>query len=129
MTRKRRLLTATVFAMMLAMFVTTSAFAHYCVNANKKDGAGSIGTLTVLLLPDGDIDLVSFEPAKKLNGDGPFDSTNGGFLTFTDGADWSYDIFIHPGLPLGALQSGPGGLDMCDGHGIDFVLACLGLTG
>jgi hypothetical protein len=129
MTRKRRLVTATVFALMLTVFVTTSAFAHYCVNPQKKAGAGSIGTITVILLPDGNIDLVSFEPGKKLNADDPFEASNGGFLTFTDGASWSYDIFLHPGLPLGALQSGPGGLDMCDGHGIDFVIACLGLTG
>ncbi len=71
-----------------------------------------------------------FTPGKiKLvdrNGDGMPD--NGGFVTFTDGESFSFDVFMHNFLPEGALASGPDGDNMCDGHGVDFALVCLGLV-
>lgn len=114
MTYKRRLLTATMFALLLTVFVTTSAFAHICTNANKQEGAGSVGTYNVV--------TETFEPAKRANEAHP----NGGFVTFTDGATFWVDIYIHQLLPAGALAAGPGGDDQCDGKGVDLFLACIG---
>jgi hypothetical protein len=114
MTHKRRLLTATVFALLLTVFVTTSAFAHYCTNANKKEGAGSVGTYNLV--------TETFEPAKKVNEA----HLNGGFVTFTDGATFWVDIYLHQTLPAGALAAGPGGDDQCDGLGVDNFLVCIG---
>jgi hypothetical protein len=109
MTRKRRIITATMFALILTVFVTTSAFAHYCTNANKEDGAASIGTYNLV--------TETFEPSGL---------PNGGFITITDGATFSYDIYLHHTLPEGALASGPGGDDQCDGLGVDNFLVCIG---
>jgi hypothetical protein len=111
MNARKRLLVATLFALMLTAFVATSAFAHYCTNPNKQDGAGSIGTYNVV--------TETFEPKQP----------NGGFLTITDGATFSVDIFSHQTLPAGALAAGPGGDDQCDGLGVDSFLACIGATG
>jgi len=111
MNSRRRFLVATLFALMLTAFVATSAFAHYCTNANKQDGAGSIGTYNVV--------TETFEPNQP----------NGGFLTVTDGATFSVDIYSHQLLPQGALAAGPGGDDQCDGLGIDSFLACIGVAG
>lgn len=113
MSSKRRLLMATMFALMLTVFVTTSAFAHICTNASKRDGAGSVGTYNVV--------TETFESAKRLNEAHP----NGGFVTFTDGIN-SFDIYMHQTLPAGALAAGPGGDDQCDGLGVDNFLACIG---
>jgi hypothetical protein len=113
MSSKRRLLMATMFALLLTVFVTTSAFAHICTNANKKDGAGSIGTYNIA---DG-----TFTPNKPLNAN----ASNGGFVTFTDGVN-SFDLYLHQLLPEGALAAGPGGDDQCDGLGVDNFLACIG---
>lgn len=115
MSSKRRLLTATMFALMLTVFVTTSAFAHICTNANKKDGAGSIGTYNIA---DG-----TFTPNKTLNAN----ASNGGFVTFTDGVN-SFDLYLHQTLPEGALAAGPEGDNQCDGQGVDNVMVCLGLA-
>jgi hypothetical protein len=111
MTARKRLFTATLFALMLTAFFATSAFAHYCTNPNKKAGAGSIGTYNVV--------TETFEQNQP----------NGAFITFTDEATFSVDIYIHQTLPAGALAAGPGGDDQCDGLGIDSFLACIGVTG
>jgi hypothetical protein len=115
MTRQRRLLVSVVFALMLAMFVTTSAFAHFCVNANKKDGAGSIGTY--------DFATDTFTP----NFNGKSGNSNGGFVSvvWVDGT--VYDIFVHNLLPNGAQAAGPDGVSMCDGQGIDYFWTCIGV--
>jgi hypothetical protein len=117
MTPKRRLLTATLFALLLTVLVTTSAFAHYCTNANKQASAGSVGTYNVV--------TETFEPAKQFNEAHP----NGGFVTLTDGVTFWYDVYIHQTLPAGALAAGPGGDDQCDGLGVDNFLACIGAAG
>lgn len=122
MTRKRRLFVATMFALLLTVFVTTSAFAHFCTNPNKKDGAGSIATITLVTLEDGSVQVVGYEANKKLNAN----ESNGGFITIVlDGV--AADLFAHVMLPDGALAAGPDGLSMCDGHGIDFFIECAGL--
>jgi hypothetical protein len=115
MMHKRRLLTATVFALLLTVFVTTSAFAHYCTNANKKDGAGSVGIYNVV--------TETFEPSKQFINEA---HPNGGFVTLTDGATFWYDVYLHQTLPVGALAAGPGGDDQCDGLGVDNFLVCIG---
>lgn len=119
MTRKRRLFVSLMFALLLSVFVTTSAFAHYCVNPNKTPGAGSLGVY--------DAATDTFTPLKKLNGEGPFDSNNGGFITLIWFDGTAYDIFWNVGLPEGALAAGPDGLSMCDGRGVDFFVECAGL--
>jgi hypothetical protein len=96
MTRKRRLLTATLFALLLTVLVTTSAFAHYCTNANKQPGAGSVGTYNVV--------TETFEPAKQFNEAHP----NGGFVTLTDGVTFWYDIYHPPNVAGGRARSRAG---------------------
>jgi hypothetical protein len=115
MSPKRRLLTSVLFALFLTVFISTSAFAHYCTNPNKKDGAGSVGIYNIM--------TGTFEPSKRVNAT----MSNGGFITFTDG-DFAFDIFAHQLLPEGALEAGPEGDNQCDGMGIDSALACLGIT-
>lgn len=117
MRRKKRLLTATVFALLLTVFVTTSAFAHICTNPNKQPGAGSVGTYNVV--------TETFEPSRHFNEAHP----NGGFVTFTDGENVWVDLYLHQTLPAGALAAGPGGDDQCDGRGVDNFLACIGAAG
>jgi hypothetical protein len=113
---KRRFSKAIVLALMLTVFVTTPVLAHVCTPANKLPGAGSIGVYNVV--------TETFEPGKKLSPN----MANGGFVTITDGATFAYDIFLHQTLPEGALSSGPGGDDQCDGRGVDNFLACIGVT-
>ena len=48
-------------------------------------------------------------------------------FTLTDGATFSYDLFIHQTLPEGAFAAGPGGDDLCNGRGVDNALDCLGI--
>jgi hypothetical protein len=113
MNRISRFSVAIVFALLLAAMLSSVVSAHYCTNQNKKDGAGSIGTVNIAT---GEVDI---------------EKTNGGFVTITDG-DWSYDVFIHAqekhdyALPEGALNAGPGD-DQCDGKGVDNALVCLGI--
>ena len=107
---RKRLTVVLATALMLTMSAAP-AFAHHCTNANKKLGAGSMGTYNVV--------TESFTPSK---------SGGGAFVTFTDGSTFSYDIYQHRTLPAGALEAGPGGDDRCDGRGIDDALACLGIT-
>jgi hypothetical protein len=121
MSLNKRFSVSLVFALLLATFVTGTAFAHYCTPPNKKDGAGSIGVYNVV--------TEEFTPAKRFSdadGDGFPDMFNSGFVTLTDGANFSYDIFVHQTLPDGALAAGPGGDDQCDGQGVDSFLACIG---
>jgi hypothetical protein len=115
MTHKRRILMAIIFALILSTFIATAAFAHACTPADKLPGAGSIGVYNVV--------TETFQPGTHEH------MTNGGFVTITDGATFAVDIFIHTLLPEGALASGPGGDDLCDGHGVDYFLACIGAAG
>jgi hypothetical protein len=55
------------------------------------------------------------------------DSCAGGFVTLIWFDGTYYDIFWNTTLPAGALASRPDGLNMCDGHSVDFFLACAGL--
>ena len=98
-------------AMMLTLLVAAPAFAYHCTNVSKQAGAGSIGTYNV--------GTETFTSSGK-NG--------GGFITVTDGATFSYDIYLHQLLPEGALAAGPGGDDHCDGKAVDDALACLGIS-
>ncbi len=101
---------ALVDAVALSLTLTTSsALAHYCTPVNKQAGAGSIGTYNVV--------TESFTPNQR----------GGAFITVTDGATFSYDVYRHDVLPEGALAAGPGGDDQCDGQGVDNALVCLGI--
>ena len=88
---------------------TSSALAHYCTPVNKQAGAGSIGTYNVV--------TESFTPNQR----------GGAFITVTDGATFSYDVYRRDVLPEGALAAGSGGDDQCDGQGVDNALVCLGI--
>ena len=108
MSRSFRFTSAVVFALLAILMVTSLVSAHYCTNPNKPEGAGSMGTLNIV------------------TGETDFDKKNGGFLTVTDGAGLSIDVFNHVLLPEGALNAGPGD-DQCDGKGVDNALVCLGI--
>jgi hypothetical protein len=96
----RRLTIAAASAAMLALF---------------PSGAGSIGVFNLI--------TGTFTPSK--NNPGIFN--NGGFVTFTDGVSFAYDLFLHQYLPEGALAAGPDGDNVCDGRGVDEALTCLGI--
>ena len=106
---RKRILVLLMGAMMLTMLSAAPAFAHHCANVSKKGGSGSIGTINVA------------------TGEETFTKQNGGFITFTDGATFSYDVFLHGTRPEGAMAAGPGGDSECDGVGIDDAFACLGV--
>ncbi len=115
MRSKTRIATTVTAAAMALSVGSSSAFAHYCANASKQAGAGSIGTYNVV--------TEQFTPSKRLN---PQGKINGGFVTFTDGTH-AFDTYMHQTLPEGALTAGPGGDDECDGQAVDNALACLGI--
>lgn len=117
MFRSRRLLISTTLVALLALLVTTSAFAHLCTNPNKPTGAGSIGTYNIL--------TGEFVPGPHFNAYN-MNHVNGGFVTITDGASFTVDVFANTLLPEGALDAGPGDDNYCDGIGIDLFLACIG---
>jgi hypothetical protein len=123
MNLKKRFGMGAIFALLLAVMLSGTAFAHYCTPTQKNDGAGSIGTFNIM--------TGEFTPNRSNfsdeNGDGFPDLLNGGFITLTDGASFSYDLFAHTTLPAGALSSGPDGVNQCDGMGIDNALVCLGI--
>lgn len=106
---RTKLLVILAATMMVAMSVASPAFAHHCTNANKKAGAGSVGTVNIA------------------TGEETITKKNGGFLTITDGSTFSYDVFAHRTLPDGAMAVGPEGDSECDGKGIDDALACEGI--
>jgi hypothetical protein len=115
MRRTHRLALAVTSAVVLALFATTAAFAHACYPADKAPGAGSIGVFNIA--------TGTFTPSTN----NPGNFNNGGFVTFTDGASFSYDLFLHQYLPAGALAAGPDGDNVCDGRGVDEALTCLGI--
>jgi hypothetical protein len=115
MRRTHRLSIAAASAVMLALFVTSAAFAHACYPADKPAGAGSIGVFNIA--------TGAFTPGKN----NPGNFNNGGFVTFTDGVSFAYDLFLHQYLPEGALAAGPDGDNVCDGRGVDEALTCLGI--
>jgi len=121
MSVKKRFSLASLFAILMTLVIFSSAFAHYCTPTQKLPGAGSVGVFNVT--------TGEFKPGKvKLmdrNGDGMPD--NGGFISFTDGQYFYFDVFMHDVLPDGALASGPDGDNLCDGMGIDNALVCLGI--
>ena len=106
---RKRLTVFLAAAMMLTMMSAAPAFAHHCFNANKKDGAGSIGTVNIA------------------TGEETFTKEHGGFVTITDGSTFSYDVFANRTLPDGAMAAGPEGDSECDGRGIDDAFACEGI--
>lgn len=114
--KKIRFATVLVIVLLATLLFTNVAFAHYCFPPNKKAGAGSVGTYNVV--------TETFTPNKNYVKE---NWGNGGFVTFTDGETFSYDVFVHRVLPEGALAAGPGGDDHCDGRGIDDALDCLGI--
>jgi phage baseplate assembly protein gpV len=65
---------------------------HHCTNVSKQEGAGSIRTYNIA--------TDTFTPAKEHGG--------GGFVTFTDGSTFSYDVFANRTLPEGTIAAGPG---------------------
>lgn len=103
-----------VFALLIAIMATSVVSAHYCTNPQKPTGAGSIGVVNIA------------------TDEAEFTKRNGGFITLTDGAGITVDLFIHAqekhnfALPAGALNSGPGD-SQCDGKGIDNALVCFGV--
>ena len=107
---RKRLTVLLAAAMMLTLLAAAPALAHHCTNVSKQAGAGSIGTYNVA--------TETFTPAQP----------GGGFITITDGATFSYDVYLHQTLPEGALAAGPGGDDQCDGQAVDNALACLGIA-
>lgn len=111
----KRLGVSAAFAGLLSLALVSSVFAHACFPVDKAAGAGSIGVYNLT--------AGTFTPAKH----NPGDFNNGGFVTLTDGANFSYDVFLHQYLPEGALASGPAGDDHCDGRGVDEALTCLGI--
>jgi hypothetical protein len=115
MRHTHRLTLAAASAVVLALFVTSAAFAHACYPADKPSGAGSIGVFNIA--------TGTFTPGKN----NPGNFNNGGFVTFTDGANFAYDLFLHQYLPAGALAAGPEGDNVCDGRGVDEALTCLGI--
>lgn len=117
MRRKTRIATTVATAALALSVGSSSALAHYCTNAGKQAGAGSIGTYNVV--------TEQFTPSKKLHPGFP-NKMNGGFVTFTDGTH-SFDTYMHQTLPEGALAAGPGADDECDGQAIDNALACMGI--
>ena len=117
MFRSRRLVISTTLVVMLTLLVTSSAFAHLCTNPNKPDGAGSIGVYNIV--------TGEFLPVPRFNAYNE-NHTNGGFVTITDGARFTVDVFANVLLPDGALDAGPGHDNYCDGIGIDLFLACIG---
>jgi hypothetical protein len=110
-----RLTIAASSAVVLALFVTSAAFAHACYPADKPGGAGSIGVFNIV--------TGALAPGKN----NPGNYNNGGLVTFTDGASFAYDLFLHEFLPDGALAAGPDGDNVCDGRGVDEALTCLGI--
>jgi hypothetical protein len=106
---RTKLLVILAATMMVAMPLASPAFAHHCTNANKKAGAGSVGTVNIA------------------TGEETITKQNGGFITITNGSTFSYDVFAHRTLPDGAMAAGPEGDSECDGRGIDDALACEGI--
>lgn len=83
-----------------------TAYAHYCTNVSKKDGAGVVGVLFADL-SSGDFEVVPSKSTVKMNSQG---QVTGGFMDVHvdfngDGtADFVLtDVYAHTGLPSGAL--------------------------
>ena len=110
MNKRKRFTVSLIFALLLVVFVTNTAFAHYCTKVENKYGAGYIGVVNIV------------------TGEETITKQNGGFITVTDGETFSYDILMHNLAPDGAMRSGPGGSSQCDGKGIDNALVCLGFV-
>ena len=102
---KRMLKFAGATAVALGL-LTGTAYAHYCTNVSKRDGAGNVGVLfadissgdftpvfeksTVTVNPQGQVAGGFMDIAIDVNGDGTADFV----LT---------DVFAHAGLPASAL--------------------------
>lgn len=102
---KRMLKLAGATAVASALF-TGTAYAHYCTNVSKKDGAGNAGVLFADV-SSGDFTVVPEKSTVKMNSQGRI---TGGFLTLHidvtgDGAhDIVFeDVYAQTGLPDGAL--------------------------
>lgn len=85
---------------------TGTAYAHYCTNVSKKDGAGNAGVLFADV-SSGDFELVPSLTTVKLNRQG---QVTGGFMDIHvdfngDGSAELVlgDVYAHAGLPSHAL--------------------------
>jgi hypothetical protein len=94
---------ATVVALML---FSGTAYAHYCTNVSKRDGAGNVGVLFADV-SSGDFELVPELTTVKLNRQGQI---TGGFMDIYvdldgDGSEDLVfaDVYAHTGLPAKAL--------------------------
>ena len=93
---------------------TAPAYAFDCSVAKKPAGAGSVGTI--------DVTTGEFTPTKK--NPGTPDKPHGGFVTLTDGDEFTADTFLH--APQGVLPpTREGGVQAnCDGKGLESLEAC-----
>jgi hypothetical protein len=110
-----RKLTAGVCAFALALgSAAPAAYAFDCTVAKKPAGAGSVGVV--------DVTTGEFTPTK--NNPGTEQQSHGGFITLTDGAQFTTSTFVH--APQGVLPPArPGGSQAnCDGKGLDSLEAC-----
>ncbi|MFP5376633.1 MAG: hypothetical protein ACLGIO_07630 [Acidimicrobiia bacterium] len=102
---KRMLKLAGATAVASALF-TGTAYAHYCTNVSKKDGAGNAGVLFADV-SSGDFTVVPEKSTVKMNSQGQI---TGGFMTIHVDFDGNgtpdlvlEDVYAHTGLPSGAL--------------------------
>lgn len=102
----KRVTTIAATAFMVLLLFSGTAFAHYCTNVSKKDGAGNVGVLFADLSSD-DFVVVPELSTVRMN---PQGHISGGFMDIHvdfngDGAaDFVLtDIFAHTGLPDAAL--------------------------
>ncbi|MEY2514577.1 MAG: hypothetical protein QOJ89_1935 [bacterium] len=109
-------LTAGACALALVLGPVAPAVAFDCTVAKKPAGAGSIGTYNFV--------TDEFTPSKSNPGDD--EKSHGGFVTVTDGGDYSADTFVH--APQGVLPPARegGSQHNCDGKGIDSLEVCSG---
>ena len=103
MKRVLKFLGATTVALALS---SGTAYAHYCTNVSKKDGAGVAGVLFADL-SSGEFEVVPSKSTVEMNKQGQI---TGGFMDVH--VDFNGDgtadlvlpnIFAHAGLPSGAL--------------------------
>lgn len=83
-----------------------TAYAHYCTNVSKKDGAGNVGVLFADL-STGDFTVVPAKSTVRMNAQG---AVTGGFMDIHVDFDGDgtadlvlTDVFAHTGLPTKAL--------------------------
>lgn len=119
-----KLLAVTIVAV-LSMVVAGQAAAFHCFVVKKPTGSGSAATLTFDVTSGGEPDFASL-PLNPSSG-----RVMGGFVSLhlvagsTDLGTW--DIFFQNTVGGKAHAAGPDGANVCDGVGVDDLLACLGI--